>query len=243
MAEEAKGNGGKKIHRSPNHPFFSLADAIAKIKLVYDVEKRTPTTGSVIVKHLGYSETTGPGGRTLSALRQYGLLDETAGKYRVSDIAFSILHYPDSSKERREAIKKAAVSPTLYRELLDLYPAGAGSDDTLKEELLRRGFNPAVTDRAVGDFRTTITLAGLADVSYTDLAGDTKMPNQNLETPLKSPGVSIPGAQTYSFALSPDVRAELTLKGAVTPDDLDLLRDHIELTIKALARKSKALEQ
>ena len=45
--------------------------------------------------------------------------------------------------------------------------------------------------------------------------------------------------QTYAFALSPDSRAELSLKGTITTDDLDLLRDHIELTIKALARKAK----
>jgi hypothetical protein len=43
--------------------------------------------------------------------------------------------------------------------------------------------------------------------------------------------------------LSPDARAELSLGGTITPDDLELLRDHIELTIKALARKAKAVEQ
>jgi hypothetical protein len=32
-------------------------------------------------------------------------------------------------------------------------------------------------------------------------------------------------------------------RGTITPDDLELLRDHIELTIKALARKAKAVEQ
>jgi len=48
---------------------------------------------------------------------------------------------------------------------------------------------------------------------------------------------------TYAFALSPDARAELSLRGTITPDDLELLRDHIELTIKALARKAKAVEQ
>ena len=46
----------------------------------------------------------------------------------------------------------------------------------------------------------------------------------------------IAGVQTYAFALSPNARAELTLRGDITPDDLELLRDNIELTIKALAR-------
>lgn len=53
----------------------------------------------------------------------------------------------------------------------------------------------------------------------------------------------IPGVQTYAFALSPDARAELSLKGTITADDLEMLRDHIELTIKALARSAKGTQQ
>jgi hypothetical protein len=52
----------------------------------------------------------------------------------------------------------------------------------------------------------------------------------------------MPGVQTYAFALSPDARAELSLKGTITAEDLELLRDHIELTIKALARTARKEE-
>jgi hypothetical protein len=48
------------------------------------------------------------------------------------------------------------------------------------------------------------------------------------------------GVQTYAFALSPTARAELSLKGTITPEDLEMLRDHIELTIKALKREAGA---
>ena len=61
--------------------------------------------------------------------------------------------------------------------------------------------------------------------------------------PSASPKPPVVGVQNYSFALSPDARAELSLRGKITPDDLELLRDHIELTIKALARKAKAADQ
>ena len=51
----------------------------------------------------------------------------------------------------------------------------------------------------------------------------------------------IAGVQTYSFPLSSEARAELSLRGNITADDLEMLRDHIELTIKALKRaKEKA---
>jgi hypothetical protein len=194
---------------------------------------------------MGYTQTTGPGGRALSGLRQYGLIEESGGHWRISDMGFAILQYPEGSQERRDAIKKAAVNPTLFRELREQYPDGLPSDETLKAALLKRGFNPTAIDDLIADFRSTMALAGLADVSYTDSEEAAKMPDLAVELSPKPPlaGTPIVGVQTYSFALSPDTRAELTFRGAVTPDDLELLRDHIELTIKALARKAKVLEQ
>jgi hypothetical protein len=241
MAEQEASNG-KKVFRSPNHPAFDLGEAIGKVGMVYAKEKRSLTTPQVIAKHMGYTQTNGPGGRALSGLRQYGLIEESGGHWKISDTGFAILQYPEGSQERREAIKRAAISPTLFRELREQYPDGLPSDETLKAALLKRGFNPTAIDDLIGDFRSTMALAGLTDVPYTDSVEGTKMPNLNPEIPPKTPipATLAPGIQSYSFALSPDARAELTLRGSVTPDDLDLLRDHIELTIKALARKAKA---
>ena len=236
MAED-NGRGGKKVFRSPNHPAFDLAEAIGKAKIIFDAEKRSGTTADVIVKHLGYSHTNGPGGRALSGLRQFGLLDQSGGQYRISDLAFHILHFPEGSAEKREAIKAAALRPNLYREIREQYSDTLPSDDTLRSVLLRRGFNPSVLDDVIKDFRSTMSLAGDANVSYTDSTEGNKMVNQTPEP--VTMGKTPIGIQTYSFALSPDAKAELSLKGTITADDLDLLRDHIELTIKALARKSK----
>ena len=237
MAEEGAKNG-KKVFRSPNHPAFDLEEAISKAATVYEKEKRSPTTPKVIAKHLGYNQTTGPGGRAISGLRQYGLIEESGGHWRISDTGFAILHYPEDSKERRDAIKRAALSPTLFRELREQYPDALPSDETLTAALLKRSFNPTAIADLIQNFRSTRALAEGVDVSYTDPAGVNKMPNPAAEVRLPSLGV-----QTYTFALSPDARAELSLKGTITPDDLELLRDHIELTIKALARKAKVAEQ
>jgi hypothetical protein len=42
-----------------------------------------------------------------------------------------------------------------------------------------------------------------------------------------------------SWTLSPQVTAELRISGEVSAEDLDLLRDYVEITIKALTRKGK----
>jgi hypothetical protein len=47
----------------------------------------------------------------------------------------------------------------------------------------------------------------------------------------------IPLTKAYSWALSGDVKASLHIEGSPEAEDLDLLRDYIEITIKALKRK------
>jgi hypothetical protein len=44
-------------------------------------------------------------------------------------------------------------------------------------------------------------------------------------------------AKAYSWALSGDVRANLQIEGEPEADDLDMLRDYVDITIKALKRK------
>lgn len=158
----------KKVHRSPNYPAFSLSDAIKKARIVYGHEKKSATTPEVIAKHLGYSQTTGPGGRALSGLRQYGLLEESNGHYRLSDLGFTLIHFPDDAPERVSALATAIRKPTLFSELLKEYPDGLPSDQTLKSNLLRRGFNPSVIDEAVRSFRDSVNLVENGNVGYTD---------------------------------------------------------------------------
>jgi hypothetical protein len=242
MADDTAKNG-KKIFRSPNHPAFDLGDAIGKAKTIYEEEKRTPTTAEVIVKHLGYSHTNGPGGRALSGLRQFGLIEESAGHYKISDLAFSILHYPDDSREKRDAIKQAALTPALYRELREQYPDNLPSDDTFRSALLRRNFNPSVLDNVIKDFRTTMTFAGLMDVGYTDLPEKNKMsdPSANsVKTPPTPPDPAILGAKSYAFAFAGDGKAELRIVGNYTREDLEDLKTHLEVTMRGLMRSKSS---
>ena len=45
--------------------------------------------------------------------------------------------------------------------------------------------------------------------------------------------------QSYSFPLSKDARAELNIRGELTNEGLDLLKDHIALVIRALRSQAK----
>ena len=122
----------RKVHRSPGYPVFKLEDAIQKVEAVYKAEKRSATTPEVIASHLGYNSATGPGGRAVSALRQFGLLEESNGKLRISDIAYTLIHYDRKSPDWRQAAAQAAANPTLFGELAEKYLSGLPSDATLK---------------------------------------------------------------------------------------------------------------
>jgi hypothetical protein len=155
----------KAMHRSPSYPMFSLKDAIQKAKIVYDNDKRSFTTPDVVAKHLGFAQHIGgPGGRTMSALRQYGLLEESGGKCRISDRAYTLIQFPEGSPERTQAIKSAIREPNLFNELLGEFSDGVPSDPALTSNLLKRGFNPEVIPEVIRVFRETIDLDSTQNV-------------------------------------------------------------------------------
>jgi hypothetical protein len=157
----------RATHRSPSYPMFGLKEAIQKAKIVYDNDKRSFTTPDVVAKHLGFSQHIGgPGGRTMSALRQYGLLEESGGKSRISDRAYTLIQFPEGSPERAQALKAAIREPSLFNELLTEFGDGVPSDPALTSNLLKRGFNPEVIPDVIRVFRETIALDSTQNVDY-----------------------------------------------------------------------------
>ena len=69
-------NDKESPKRSPNFPAIGLEEAIEKAKLIYAKDQLATSTATVIVEHMGYNRLHGSSRRTLSALKQFGLLDE-----------------------------------------------------------------------------------------------------------------------------------------------------------------------
>jgi hypothetical protein len=166
--EEQPEKEKRKVHRSPSYPAFDLGEAIIKADAVYKGEKRSATTPEVIASHMGYTQANGPGGRAVSALRQFGLIEESSGKYRISDLGYTLAHFDRNSDEWKKAAADAARRPTLFRELLDEYPDGLPSDATLRNDLLKRDFNPGAISDVVSILRNTISLAGVDQAVYSE---------------------------------------------------------------------------
>jgi hypothetical protein len=230
----------RKVQRSPNYPFISLGEALGKLQTVYEQEKRSRTSYTVILKHLGYREERGGvGGRTLSALIQYGLLDQQGGECWVSDLGYQLLHFPESSPERENALRQAAQKPALFRELLAAYKDGLPSDDTLRTYLLKKGFNPTKTSDFIQVFRETISLAKLTRGVY-DVSAEEGQKMDSQPNSMDTKGVQPIGGsdvRLYSWALSipRNVRAELKLFGRdLRQEDIRRLKKQLELLEEAL---------
>jgi hypothetical protein len=148
--------------RSPRFPYIDLAESITRIEEIYRKERRAATTPDVLVTHLGYKQKHGKSARVLGALKQFGLLEEKEGLYRVSDLGFRLLNLPEDSGERASIVKHLAMQPPVIQEVMRAYPDGLPSDATLKSYLvLNAGFNPESAALFTRVLRQTLTFAGI----------------------------------------------------------------------------------
>ncbi len=151
--------------RSPSYPGIPLATAIDRAGRIYETVKQHPVPIKTITDAWGYkTPTTGPATVTYSALRKFGLLtDEGTGKDRVgklTDLAIEILRGPAPLP----ATQRAALRPSIHREMWDRYGDDLPPEDVLRYELVdKRGFTDSGFEDFLREYRETIAFAQLAD--------------------------------------------------------------------------------
>ncbi len=230
--------------RSPNCPQIAFTEAIEKGRKVYLAEHTHPAAKEVIAKDLGYSSLNGSSLTLIGALRQYGILEGSADALRVTEDAVAYYEL-DDGPEKVAAMRRMALAPDLFAELGKLHIHSLPSDGNLRHELVKRGFTSKAADDVIKVYKANVQVAKGEEGDYIEGEGNEVMEPLNVNSaaaviPPAKPSISpAVGVQSYAFALSPDARAELVLRGSLTPEDLELLRDHVELTIKALTRKVK----
>lgn len=158
-----------KRERSPSYPAIDLQSAIARARVLYDKERRSAAPVDAVLAHWGYRPKTGPGLRILSALKQFGLLNDVASgasrRVRLTDLAYKIIvdDRPESP-ERDGAIRECALNPRIHQQLWDKHEGRLPSDQTLRYELrTERGFTESAATEIVKKFRSTIDFARLSE--------------------------------------------------------------------------------
>lgn len=185
QSSDGKGKRGA-VHRSPAYPSIDLKSAIERARQFYSAEKRAAANVKVASEHWGYSFTSSGGKQAIAALLAFGLMeDEGSGdqrKVKLTELALRIiLDERQDSKERDEAIRRAALMPKIHQEILTKWPT-LPSDANLRHYLvLDRKFNENVVGDFIREIRNTIAFAKLHESDITSPIDENKQ-----ETPSDS---------------------------------------------------------
>jgi hypothetical protein len=247
--------------RSPRYPIMAIDEAITKAKAIYDADRRAFATFDAVLSHMGYKVKEKRGGRSarvIATVKQYGLIEERDGKYRVSDSAFRIFELPEESQERTILIKKAALSPAMISKVFKHFDGELPSDTTLRSHLIfEEEFNPDSATEFVKVLRRTKTLVNpvAGDYNATDLSDDDDDSEAEDETPIAkgstpmTPATQTPAAtppppkpsgnqRPYPLYLSKEKEAVLYVPSVMTRSEYELLKRQIEnslLVVEATA--------
>jgi hypothetical protein len=154
--------------RGPSYPYVGLEDAIGLAQKMYDYAKRAPAAvDSVITEAWKYSATSSSGQKVLAALKAFGLVEDSpaaSGKpsMKLTQRSIRILLDDQDSTERRDEIRKAALSPKWYEYCWKTW--GKEMPPSMKSTLLiEHGFVDSTVEGFLRDYRKTMAFAGLLD--------------------------------------------------------------------------------
>ncbi len=248
-AEARNETESRSRHRSPNYPAVSLAEAVERVSKLYATDRKAGAPLEIALKHMGFSGKHGKSMMVASALKKYGLVEDVGGRLIPTQRAVEIIVLPKDDGRRLEALREAALSPEINRELFDKYhDDGFPPDDTLTSELVAyRGFNPSVVNNFVRDFRATMDFASLTDRIEIQLQSE-KGSDMDLgqisaaEMPLRAsdpvrgrgtsvePGSSSTHCKRFIWPLSKELSATVEFTGGqVSETQIDLLQKYLEL--------------
>ncbi len=167
MADEQDATEKRARHRSPGYPTVGLREAVDRVRKLYDTDGKAGAPVDVAAKHIGFSAAHGQAHSVLSALKKFGLVAGGGGRIVPTQRAIEILKLPETDPRRLQALKDAAMSPSIYRELVEHYgETGLPSNDALEAEIeVDRGFNPNAVSGFVKDFRESLEFAGITEFS------------------------------------------------------------------------------
>lgn len=242
----------RSFHRSPNYPSSNLPEAIAKVRMIYEKERRAGAPRNIVLKHMGYNSINGASLRALSTLRKFGLIEERDGRIYVSQLSLDILVYPSTDERHKVSVVKSALKPSIYAHILERYQGGLPSDETIKAELVREyGFNDSVVETFLADFKATLEYVELETASSiiemsSNSRNETIAPNAGLLSMKSSSPIltkqpvtmmtptafapAVASANTFPIPLRKQNQAMLSFaRMPLEKSDLELLKKWIDL--------------
>ena len=126
----------------------------------------------VAAKSMGLKFSSSSGKLALATMRYFGYFDYIRGDEmmaRLSPLALDAASdYPPGSRERRDAIKRAALNPGIHRELWKKYGPSLPPDDELRRFLIReRKYTDSAAVSLIAEYKETIVFEQLTEADKT----------------------------------------------------------------------------
>ena len=213
-------------------PRRSLKDCLRLGKLLLEKISNTQVDPHVAIGAIGYSTMNGAAMSALGALRHYGLIEGPRGKGVCATAAL----VKASRSDDQALLAELAFRPAVFRQLKE---GGfeTCTDDVLMKHLEGRGLSARAARDAVKIFRANA--AFLVDASDSPASRPPALPAP--ASPSAGPPRSAPPTAkqlaTYSFPLA-GCDASLVFSGAqLGSEDLAILRKHLDLIGRTLAKR------
>lgn len=244
----------KKRHRSPNYPAVSLREAVERMRSLWHRDGKAGAPPKIAAVHIGFQTAHGQAMSVLAALKKFGLLDEVKDRLVPSQRAVEILNLREDDSRRIQALKDAALSPPIYRELAEQHRVtGLPDDDVLESELTTyKDFNPHAVAGFVKDFKDTLEFAGLLEKGVLKLDGvitnqgkEEGQKAQVFDTSIIKDFFALPEAKATTvsvrrfpmdISIPRNVKAELAISGQeLRKEDLERLKKQLDRLIENLS--------
>ncbi len=204
-------------HRSPNYPGIDLEESVQVLATLYQGVGRGQFTANDAAKAWGYKSTGGPAKVRLASLRQYGLVEGRKGENpHLSNRALTLVLRNQASKEYRQALREAALAPTLFAELHSAMHDAA--PDALRQHLIvERSFTDEGASRFIEVFRSSTALANPTEYDKMGTQDEDNSHEDDEEKEMPPP--PSPGTITIPVPFGPDKIGTVTLPVQMTPED------------------------
>lgn len=242
-----------RVKASIQFPFINLEKSVARAKQLYDADQRgnemsVPTAFAV----WGYSEKSSGGFQTISALKAYGLLEESgAGKVKLTKHAMD--YFRDERDEHRaQRLQDFATNPPFLMDLFNHWGAHVPSDTVARSYLkIDRGMNEQSSRAVLNIYKENIALANVkGGAKIQAVEEEEEEEEEEMEAAPAKVRPAAPAQRIAHANLTGETRQEifnldegpviLTFPASLSPESYQDLEDYLSLFLRKAKRNADA---